>query len=54
MERNSLSIWQPIQESIPQARTEHFSKAGHIIMLDAPAPFKEKLIDLLDKDKPIA
>jgi len=40
--------WQPMSAGIPQARIEHFPKAGHFIMLDEPKPFMEKLRDFLD------
>ena len=34
--------WQPLQEGVPHARIERFSKAGHFIMLDEPQTFHGK------------
>ena len=41
--------WQPLIQGVPQAQVERFPKAGHFIMLDEPALFKEKLKNFLDK-----
>jgi pimeloyl-ACP methyl ester carboxylesterase len=46
--------WQSLLEGIPHTRVERFSKAGHFIILDDPAPFMQKLKDFLDEDKPTA
>jgi pimeloyl-ACP methyl ester carboxylesterase len=44
--------WKPMAKGIPHARIEHFSKAGHFIMLDDPDPFRQILKEFLDEDKP--
>ncbi len=40
--------WQTMQEGIPTARIERFKNAGHFIMLDEPATFKQKLREFLE------
>jgi pimeloyl-ACP methyl ester carboxylesterase len=40
--------WQPLIQGVPQAQVERFANAGHFIMLDEPAVFKEKLKNFLD------
>ncbi len=40
--------WKTLKEGIPQARIEYFEKAGHFIMLDQPARFKETLKEFLN------
>ena len=42
--------WKTMQEGLPHARIERFSKAGHFIMLDEPQNFRENLLDFLDCD----
>lgn len=46
--------WMPLEESIPQAKIERFSTAGHFIMLDEPAMFMERLKAFLDCESIIA
>jgi pimeloyl-ACP methyl ester carboxylesterase len=41
--------WQPLIEGVRQAQVERFQNAGHFIMLDEPASFKEKLKNFLDQ-----
>jgi pimeloyl-ACP methyl ester carboxylesterase len=40
--------WKTLKDGVPQARIEYFEKAGHFIMLDEPARFKETLKEFLD------
>ncbi|HWQ82972.1 MAG TPA: alpha/beta hydrolase, partial [Anaerolineales bacterium] len=39
--------WRPLQESLPEARIERFSQAGHFIMLDDPQRFRSTLHEFL-------
>jgi pimeloyl-ACP methyl ester carboxylesterase len=41
--------WKPMVEGIPQARIEHFPKAGHFIMLDETNLFMSKLAGFLNE-----
>lgn len=41
--------WQPLIQGISTAQVERFANAGHFIMLDEPALFKEKLKNFLDQ-----
>jgi len=41
-----------MQKGIPQARIEHFPKAGHFMMLEEPAEFSRKVKDFLDESAP--
>ena len=45
--------WRPMQDGIPQARIERFSKAGHFMMLEEPAEFSQKLKNFLDEPQPV-
>lgn len=40
--------WKPLQQGVPWARIERFSKAGHFIMMDDAQSFGDKLKDFLD------
>jgi pimeloyl-ACP methyl ester carboxylesterase len=40
--------WQPLQEGVPHACIDKYDRAGHFIMLDDPARFRESLHRFLD------
>lgn len=42
--------WQPLQGGVPQAQIIRYPDAGHFIMLDRPALFRENLKGFLDQE----
>ncbi len=43
--------WQPMQAGIPQAQIERFPRAGHFMMLEETADFRQKLKNFLDESQ---